>query len=319
VVGLDAHKGFELWRTGAMEAPVQRVPLVAGTRVVFVPSSGQKQVLALDLFTGTRTRRFDLDAPANSGLDQDAWIEGDRLIVPGVNQVSSPDRNRVIAFDLRTGGRAWRVPIDESASTGRRDGGVKRSLRGILQQGERTWLLLQSTTEAGAYEQTFCALDTKIGALTPLSAIRVGGDDRVLGLLRSGRVEMPKGPIFLLSPRTGRGGAVGEARLRCIDLDRGELWVQALGFGFDQLAPGVPPMPALSETSVAIAYAITEPSTPGVSMQGYLTSIRFFDIQSGALGGRREVQSKRERDVPQLLPLGDTLLVRTRSSLEVLK
>jgi outer membrane protein assembly factor BamB len=314
VVGLDAHSGAQLWRTGPMDASVQRMPLLSSAHVAFVPQSGQKAVVVHDLFTGARTLRFELDTTVSATAEQDAWIEGDRLIVPGLNEVRFPDRNRVVAFDLRSGARLWRVPFDEPSGGGRSASPVKRSLQGVLQQGGRTWFLLQAINEQGAAEKSLYAFDTRIGALTPLHAIRMGGSDGVLGMPRASRVEMPVGPIMVLSPRVGRG-QIGEARLRCIDLDRGELWAQALGFDFDELVPGVLPMPALSDTAVAVSCAITERERklPGVS-----AFILFFDVKSGLSGGKRDLP-RMEKDIPQLFPLGDTLLVRTKSSLEILK
>ena len=76
------------------------------------------------------------------------------------------------------------------------------------------------------------------------------------------------------------------------------------------------PMPALSENGVAVCYATNNRNMPG--LPGMSTSILFFDVQSGLSGGRRDLP-RMERDVPQLVPLGDTLLVRTRASLEILK
>jgi outer membrane protein assembly factor BamB len=191
VVGLDAHSGAQLWRTGPMDASVQRMPLLSSAHVAFVPQSGQKAVVVHDLFTGARTLRFELDTTVSATAEQDAWIEGDRLIVPGLNEVRFPDRNRVVAFDLRSGARLWRVPFDEPSGGGRSASPVKRSLQGVLQQGGRTWFLLQAINEQGAAEKSLYAFDTRIGALTPLHAIRMGGSDGVLGMPRASRVEMP--------------------------------------------------------------------------------------------------------------------------------
>jgi hypothetical protein len=91
------------------------------------------------------------------------------------------------------------------------------------------------------------------------------------------------------------------------------MWSQSLGLDFDELVSGIVPMPALSDTTAAVAYAASSRMSPMMSL-----SISFFDVRTGALGGRRDVLPG-GKDIPQLVPLGDTLLVRTRNSLEILK
>jgi outer membrane protein assembly factor BamB len=303
VVGLDAHSGALLWRDNQMENGLQRMPLVSGGHVVFLPATQRKSVVVRDLFTGARVRHFDLDTAISTAADQDAWIEGDVLMVPWFNELRTVERDHILAFDLRTGARAWRVGFDEGApKSGPSDLPVRRWLRGVLQQDGKTWLVLQTSED-----MTLFALDTRIGALTPLSVRRLGAGDLLLGLPRVGRVELPPGPIFAISsnPRSSR-----DALLRCIDLANGDAWSQSLGLEFGDILPA-PPMPALSDSTVAVAYASR-------AAQSVTMSISFFDVRTGALGGRRDMLPN-GRDVPQLMPLGDTLLVRTRNSMEILR
>ncbi len=311
VVALDAHSGAELWRDTQMESGVQRMPIVSGDHVVFLPTAQRRQVTVRDLFTGAHGRRFDLETPLSTAADQDAWIEGDTLIVPWFMELRSPEHNHILAYDLRSGSRSWRVPFDEPSSrpAGKSETPTRRYLQAVLQQEGRTWLLLQSTV-GGQSEKALYALDTRIGALTPLPGRRMGGEDMLMGLARSGRIEMPAGPILVISPKAR---SPREALLHCIDLDRGELWSQSLGLDFDEIVSGIVPLPALSDTTVAVAYAASNRMSPNLSL-----SISFFDVRTGALGGRRDVLPN-GRDVPQLVPLGDTLLVKTRSALEILK
>jgi hypothetical protein len=205
----------------------------------------------------------------------------------------------------------WRVPIGDTRSP--------RWLAAVLQQGERSWLLLQArgTSEPQLVEQSLALLDTRIGALTPVTSVRIGMDDRILGLGRSARVVFPEGPITLLSPRSGGGrGPVGDARVRCVDLDRGELWVQGLGIPFDDLAVGSLPMPAASDTILTVVTV----SNPAM-VQGSLprAELRAFDIATGLPRGIRGVHMTETKDVPQLWPLGELLIVRTRARMEFLK
>jgi outer membrane protein assembly factor BamB len=311
VFGLDAKTGAELWRESGFDASVQRSPILSDTRIVFMPMSGNRVVVVLDLFTGTRTRRLDLEAPVRANVDTDAWIEGDRLIIPWFLQQSLPERSQVLALDLATGRPAWRVAIGDPRAP--------RWIAGVLQQGERSWLLLQSrgTTETMLQEQSLALLDTKIGALTPLTSVRIGMDDLILGLGRAERVVFPDGPIALLSPRSGGGrGPVGDARVRCIDLDRGELWVQGLGIPFDDLAVGSLPMPAASDTILCVVTV----SNPAMVQNSFpRADLRAFDIATGGPRGIRGVHMSETRDVPQLVPLGELLIVRTKARMEFLK
>ena len=311
VTALDAHSGAELWRDMPTDAEVQRLPILSDDRVVFVPLSGRKRVVVRDLFTGSRSARFDLETSVTNSVSEDAWIEGSLLVVPWFTELRSTDRNQVLAVDLNTGQRAWRVALDET-------GAQKRWLSGVVQQGGRTWLVVQSSAE-NTTAQSLSLLDTRIGALTPVSSVRLGEEDRILGLSRAGRIVTPTGPIAVVSPRTGSGAGRGsprEARLRCIDLDRGELWIQGLNLGFDEIAPGASGMPALSERAIAITVGTTEArGRVGTST----SSVWFFDRHTGQSGGRREVRKADGRDVPQLVPLGDTLLLRTKNQLEVLR
>lgn len=311
VAGLDARTGAELWRATSIDALVQRVPLLSNGRVVLLPSPGRTQVVVLDLFTGSRVRRFDLDTPVVATVASDAWIEGDRLIVPWFVQQSNVERNHVLAYDLATGTRAWRVPLTDARGA--------RWLAGVLQQEGRTWLYLQGrgSNESGITEQSLACLDTRIGALTPLSAVRIGSDDRILGLGRATRVVLPAGPIAVLSPRTGGGrGPLGEARLRAIDLDRGERWVQGLGIPFDELSSATLPVAVASDT-ILVVVTVPNPSL----VQGSLmrADLRAFDLATGQPRGIRGVRMESTKDVPQPIPLGDVLIVRTKTQLEFLK
>ena len=139
-------------------------------------------------------------------------------------------------------------------------------------------------SEPNRIDQALYALDTRIGALTPLSALRVGMEDRILGLARPGRVTFAPGPLAMLSPRVGAGrGAPRDARVRCVDLDRGELWVQGLGIAFDELAPGILPMPAASDTILAVVTVGNPTFGPGTFPRA---DLRAFDLRSGSIGNQ---------------------------------
>jgi hypothetical protein len=130
-------------------------------------------------------------------------------------------------------------------------------------------------------------------------------------------VRFASGPLTVVSPRASNVKAPSrEARLRCVDLDRGEIWVQGLGVGYDDLQLSILPQPAISSSTIAIVYSQTESRARNGMAP---TQLAFFDRHSGLSGGKRELRSLEKADNPQLSPLGDMLLVRTKSSLEILR
>jgi len=311
VAGLDARTGAELWRESGLDSNVLRTPILGDARVVFMPMPSHRQVVVLDLFTGARAKSIDLETTVPASSDLDAWIEGSVLIVPWFNQQTIEERNQVIAVDLASGRRLWRVAIG--------GGDAPRWISAVLQQGERSWLLLQSRGTSGdaLVDQQLAALDTRIGALSPLTSIRLGMDDRILGLGRSARVVFQEGPIAVLSPRSGGGrGPLGEARVRCIDFDRGELWAAGLGFSFEELALGSLPMAAASDTILCVVTVTNPAPAPGSFPRA---DLRAFDLATGLLRGTRGVHMADTKDVPALWPLGSMLIVRTKARMEFLK
>jgi hypothetical protein len=194
----------------------------------------------------------------------------------------------------------------------------------VIQQEDRTWLLMRTKPQADRapgvlLEQSLFALDTRIGALSPIPGVRIGPEDRVCGITlpRGNRVRFASGPLTVVSPRASNVKAPSrEARLRCLDLDRGEIWVQALGVGYDDLQLNVLPAPAISTSTIALVYSQSE-SRARTGMA--TTQLAFFDRHSGLSGGKRELRNTEKADNPQLSPLGDMLIVRTKSALEILR
>jgi hypothetical protein len=309
VQALDARNGTELWREGMQDAFVQRTPLLASNRVVFLPRVGLKQTIVRDLFTGRRERAIDLGVPVSSTVEQDAWIEGDHLIIPWFAPVlAKAERNQISAYDLGAGTLAWRVGFDDQ-------GTERRGLSGIVQHAEQTYLIVSAwpSAERPAAANMLFELHTGIGALTPLSNIRLGSEDRLFGLpTRGGRLRVGSPYVYLRSSRSG----VGEARLRAIDLTSGELWVQSLPVPVEDIYSLPTPAPALSESSVAIAYTLS----PMRTQQQKPTTLAFFDRTTGLRRGERLLASAHgASDRLQLVPLGDALIVKGKDQLEILE
>jgi hypothetical protein len=140
-----------------------------------------------------------------------------------------------------------------------------------------------------------------------------------VGLAVPRRISIPKTMILLLGNREGSA----EARLRAVDLDQGEQWAQALqvSIGFLDQGRMQPPLTAIppaafSGDSIAIAYSVLAGQGVGVS-----THVETFDAKDGRTLGTavRLARDMGRSDEIRFHPLGDGLLVRGRSGLEVLR
>jgi outer membrane protein assembly factor BamB len=308
VQALDAHAGVELWREGMLENTVQAAPLLSSNQVVFPPVSGGKQFVVCDLFTGRRALQFEIDLPAAASVDQDAWIEGGRLIVPWFDDNRSSARNQILALDLANGRTQWRLGFSSVS-------GDSRALSGILQHGAKTYLLVAPATDAqpGASPRAILELSTAIGAASPLANIRIGPEDRILGLPRerASRVHLATSWFFVLS---GRSGA-RDARLRAVDLESGEQWTHGLDLSIDEIATRTPaPLPALSDSTVAIAYTLaTQSGTRNIGV----TQLSFFDRATGSLRDRLDLDKRLgASDNLLLVPLESALIVKGQRLME---
>jgi hypothetical protein len=149
--------------------------------------------------------------------------------------------------------------------------------------------------------------------------VRISANDRVVGLAVPRRLSIPRNIVLFLGSREGSA----EARLRAVDLDHGEQWAQALQVSIGFLEQGrmqppltsIPPA-AFSGDSIAIAYSVIAGQSVGSS-----THVETFDATDGrSLGTAVPLARDMGRsDEIRFHPLGDGLLVRGRSGLEVLR
>lgn len=307
---LDAHGGHELWREDLADTGLLRTPVLSSNRIVFLPAPGRQQCATYDLFTGRRGLSFELDAPAGSNMERDAWIEGDRLILPWFNATKArlPLSNQVLAIDLATGERLWRVGFAEP-------GEDQRTLDGVLQFGQRTFLVLKPwrVDDKPSAPGLILELATQIGATAPISNVRVMPEDRIFGLAPASRVRLPSSLVFILAERPG----ADTSSLRCIDLTSGELWVQSLAVPASELEYNAPmPLPAISDTTVAVGFTHRPRDRQALAV----TSLLFYDRASGLKRDERSLSltlSRSER--PQFVSFGDALLVKGGRALEILK
>lgn len=339
---LDARTGMELWQAPIGDPGLSIQPVLSAERVVLLPSRGRR-ALVLDLFTGRETIAFHLDAAAAPTTSEDAWIQDDLLIVPWFLEAHDPASNHVVAYDLSSGSRAWRVAFGEDrAASSPRDGADApvetdpsasptettprgrepdaRELAGVLQCGDRTWLFLRpSLSAAKTVSPAIYELAPRIGALSPLPGVRIAATDRVIGLsTKPRRFSIPRNVVFLV----GGNDNSAEARLRAVDLDHGEQWAEPLqvSIGFlDQRRVQSPftPIPpvAVSADAVAIAYSVFAGQGDASS-----TYVETFDSAGGkSLGSVKLSSDMGPSEFIRFYPLGDGLLVRGQRAIEVLR
>jgi outer membrane protein assembly factor BamB len=300
VQALDAHSGTELWRESVQDSGLQPVPLVSSNQVVFVPLAGYKQFVVRDLFTGRRALQFDCEAPMSRSMEDDAWIEGDRLMLPWFNESRASVSNELLAIDLGNGRTLWRLGFGA-------EGGDRRTLTNVLQAGAKTYLLVTPAPDAERPNpsRSILELSTAIGATSPLSNVRVGWEDRILGVLPDSRARLSSSWIFLVS--STRPGA-RESRLRAVDLAGGEAWTQTLSNLSPSEIQRAQSQPAVSDTTVAVPLAVNPPPK---SQGSAITQLFLFDRASGVSRGTYEP------DGMQLIPLGKALFLRGRGAIEV--
>jgi hypothetical protein len=233
-------------------------------------------------------------------LRDDAWVDGDRLILPWFDESRASTQNLLVAIDLASGRTAWRLDFSSP-------GVEPRALNAILQSGAKTYLLVSPVPDAQrtAPMRTVLELSTAIGAATPLSNIRVGWDDRILGLPPDSRTRLASPWVFLLS---GLRPGARELRLRAVDLASGEVWTQTLGNVLASEIQRAQIEPAVSDSTVAVSLALTP--SPQLRSPARASQLWLFDRASGLPRGNYEPDSV------QLVALGKSLFLRGRNALE---
>lgn len=303
---VDAWTGGVLWSDGPLGPEFHPEVILTDHALVSLPMTARTGVVVRDLFTGRRRAAFDLETPARPGLADEAWVDGELLIVPRMLETKSA-LNQIAAHSLDTGARAWRIAFAELP-------GEPRYLKFVLQANGRSYLVLQTQPGQGVqqFQTVLYELSTAIGALAPLNNVRLSDQDRIVGLpLRESRGVFDDSTLLVLSPSTG-----DEARVRAIDLERGELWTQGLGVRWNKLQLGTLPQPAWSDR--AVAFAFDQKPDPRAAKNTYLA---FFDRQTGVLRGTRLMEERwtDKADSVVLYPLGDRLFVRGKTRVEVLR
>jgi outer membrane protein assembly factor BamB/tetratricopeptide (TPR) repeat protein len=302
--------GAALWSANAEPGDHAALPLLGARCVASLPAPGKRRVVVHELATGRKRAEFELEATAAANLDRDAWIEAGRLFVPWFNEVRDQSRNQIAVHQLPGGAAVARIGFDS-------EDGARRVLNHVVSQSGRHWAFLRpwaTSNNNPAPQPILVRVDAERAELDAGSTIKLGFEDRVVGMPRFQRLEAAPGPLYLLGVRPGQ--AQREARVRCLDLERGELWNASIGLPYDEIQHGLQPQPASSPRAVAIALTQYDRKLP---TPDFRTRLLWFDPASGLSLGTRDVPAAERGDVPQLVPLGRQLLLRTRNQLEILK
>ena len=308
--GIEAQTGVLLWRESDAQGVHATAPLCGAGCVLSMPAPGRRSLIVRDLWTGRMAARVELDTTVAAGIERDAWIDGGRLLLPWFNEVREAKRNQIAVHALPSGEPVARIGFEEPD-------GTKRVLNQVVSQAGQHWALLRpwaGGTINTAPQPLLVRIDAQRGELDPTASHKLGFEDRIAGVTRFQRMELPPGPVFLLGVRPNQ--AQREARVRAYDLTRGELWNASVGIPYDEVQHGLQPPPLMSEHAAVVCLTQYDRRLP---TPDFRTRLYWFDPTSGLSLGTRDLPAAERGDSPVLVPLADKLLVRTRTQLEMLK
>lgn len=265
LVALEARGGVELWAR-ALPPGVWAKPVLGRDHVVVLPSDwAASPALVLDPCTGSRTLSIPLSAHVGESDAAAAWIEEQRLILPSFPKSSSAaERDCLVAYDLASGQRAWRVPCEP-----------EREFDSIVSCGADVFLVYLATgrTQAGG---ALVQLNTRIGAVRRLQNVVLDPEDVLIGVPRQGSVELPGPFLFLRSP--SKDGL--STSIEAVQLPYGKSWTHKLAVPSAQFYNSGPmPLPALSQSTAVLAYTETPRTRGQVNMPR--TTLLMLDRDNG--------------------------------------
>jgi hypothetical protein len=264
--GIDAVSGLELWSRDLEPGPAAP-PLCGPEHVVILPAAATRApAQVLDLFTGSLSLELDL-GQAKETDRRAAWIDDTLLILPSFDRASAPPgepRDCVSAWSLEDGRKAWRVAAEDG-----------RDLSRIARWGRETYLVFLAAGVERSAAGLVQELDTRLGLVRTVQNVALAPGDEPVGLARHSVTEIDGPYLFLLASASGSS----ETLLRAIHLPFGERWVHRLPVSREELYNAAMPLPALSQSTVALCYG--EPAEGRGAARR--TALLFLDKSSGAL------------------------------------
>lgn len=285
---LGSQTGIELWQLPISNSQLMPRPIVGSGKLAFIPRVTRKQVVVRDVFSSRKNTVFKLQNPPDRKANSHMWIEDNLLIEPHFLKSPRPTHNNITAYDLSDGAVAWQEKFGKKG---------QRELTAIVRYQDESYLLLRprSQKENDAPPGQIMRLHVGLGALQPIGSLELRKRDTTIdvNVLKVSQAESPY--VFLRSPSQDET----RTRVRAIHLPHGKRWVHTLPIAEADMHNRMP-SPALSDTTVALAYK----EWPQDSAKAGVTRLRFIDRASG--------MTKDARDLPlDAFPQGHELILVT--------
>jgi len=298
-VGLDMATGTELWRLRLDGQSFHTAnPICGSGYLVFLPQNNAERAEVRDLFTGRAVSTFKISKVFNLTAFG-SWIEDERLIVPRFLGSTRPDLNHISAIELATGRELWRYEFDR---------GNRNELQRVIQEGGRTYLVLRPARSLENRMGGIFELNTRSGAISSTPIVALRESDRLMGF-HNERVALDHPFLFVLAePQTGNKFSV-----QAIHLPYGPRWRATLPVTEEDMHTGRMPLPAVSESTVAIAWLAYKSGSRRAHWE-----LTFMDRANGRFKDSRML-SDSSRPRLHLSPLGDALVLCGAQRMEVLR
>ncbi|HIG10563.1 MAG: PQQ-binding-like beta-propeller repeat protein [bacterium] len=307
--GICAVTGAELWSTNFERLTLDSRPICGSGRVVFLPRHSRRSGRVLDAFSGREQLRYTLPESMLHASISTAWIEDGKLIVPWFLSGRNPARNRICALDLSSAKVVWNLSFDELH-------GGRRELRSILQYDGTTYLLLQaqSQSEDEGVTGLLVKLHSGLGATAQVGGLRLGREQRILGIGSERRVELEHPYLYVRSFVEGGG----PLRIQQVLLNQGGLgWTQHIGITREELYNSELRLPATGGQALALALSVKQGARRFGLPEGYLF---LFNTATGELLSRQRLDAKLgSSDTISLHGLGSALLIAGKDTMEVMR
>ena len=288
LVALDAHLGIQLWELDLPKEVDWRPPLVEeGRVVVFSLRHGQASTaIVADLFRGGVLRRLDVDRIEHD-TNRQAWLRGERLIVPRFSSTRAETGVTVYALDRDSGPATVELERGEE-------------LYAVVQHGDMDFLVTTSNTTRTRSGGAIYAFDAELASRKPIVSLEPGFAP--MGVPSGSRVVLQEPFLFLYE----RGASGKTVPVQAIHLPFERRWVYHLPVPGDELYDNGMTMPAVSKDCVVFAFVAR---SVGSSLPGE-ARLEFVDKNGGfRLSGRALPHQFSYHSRLQMRGLGDALFV----------